>query len=132
MVELLHSIRPGLHHPQPLAAWHTRWVTDIAPKQKVAVDDDEGTVVGFAATDALAGELSQIFVDPNRKGEGIGGQLLAWAKLLMPDGFSLHTLTENSPSRAFYERHGLIPGGTRINSVNGMETIEYRWVTVAR
>jgi hypothetical protein len=49
----------------------------------------------------------------------------------MPDGFSLHTLTDNLSSRAFYERHGLIPDGTQINVVNGMETVESRWVTVA-
>jgi GNAT superfamily N-acetyltransferase len=127
-----HSIRPGVRHPQPFAAWRTRWASEIAFKQKVVVADDEGTIVGFAAADVSARELAQIFVDPSRKGKGIGGQLLAWAKQLMPDGFSLHTLTDNLASRAFYERHGLIPGGTQINSVNGMETVEYRWVTVAR
>lgn len=127
-----HSIRPGLHHPQPFAAWHTRWASDIALKQEVVVADDEGTVVGFAAADVSVCELTQIFVDPSLKGEGIGGQLLAWAKRLMPDGFSLHTLIDNRASRRFYERHGLTTGETRINAVNGMETIEYRWVALAR
>ena len=45
----------------------------------------------------------------------------------MPDGFVLHTLVDNAASRAFYERYGLMAGGTRINPVNGMTTIEYRW-----
>jgi ribosomal protein S18 acetylase RimI-like enzyme len=121
-----------LLHPQPLAAWRTRWANEFAFKLEVVVADDEGTIVGFAAADVSACELTQIFIDPSRKGEGIGGQLLTWAKQLMPDGFGLHTRTDNRASRAFYERHGLIPGGTRINPVNGMETVEYRWATVAR
>jgi hypothetical protein len=45
----------------------------------------------------------------------------------MPEGFRLQTLEENVASRAFYERHGLAAGGTRINPVNGMSTIEYCW-----
>src|SRR5262245_45274170 len=122
-----HSIRPGLHHSQPFSAWRTRWANDIAFKQAVVVADDQGTIVGFAAADVPARELTQIFVDPSRKGEGIGSQLFGWAKRLMPDGFGLHTLTDNVASREFYERHGLMAGGTRINPVNGMETIEYRW-----
>jgi len=127
-----HSIRPGLHHPQPVAAWHTRWASDIAFKQEVVVADDEGAIVGFAAADVSACELTQLFIDPDRKSEGIGGQLLAWAKQLMPDGFGLHTLTDNLASREFYERHGLILAGTRISPVNGMETVEYWWGPVAR
>jgi putative acetyltransferase len=46
-----HSIRPGLHHPQPFSAWRTRWANDIAFKQEVVVADDQGTIVGFAAAD---------------------------------------------------------------------------------
>jgi len=126
-----HSILPGLRHPQPFVAWRERWASDIVFKQEIVVADDDGTIVGFAAADVSGRELTQIFVDPSRKGKGIGGQLLAWAKQLMPEGFNLYTLTDNVASRAFYERHDLIPGRTRINSVNGMEAIEYRWVTVA-
>lgn len=127
-----HSIRPGLRHPQPFDAWRTRWANEFAFKQEIVVAHDEDTIVGFAAADVSGCELTQIFVDPSRKGEGIGGQLLTWAKQLMPNGFGLHTLTDNRASRAFYEHHGLIPGDTRINRVNGMETVEYRWAVVAR
>jgi len=127
-----HSIRPGLRHPHAFAAWRRRWASEIALKQQVVVADDSGAVVGFAAADVSARVLTQIFVDPSRKGQGIGGQLLAWAKQLMPDGFRLHTLADNSVSQAFYERHGLVAGGMTINSVNGMSTVEYHWVAVAR
>jgi len=127
-----HSIQPGRRHPHSVVAWRTRWAGEIAPTQEVVVAVENGAVVGFAAADVSARVLTQIFVDPRRKRQGIGGQLLAWAKRLMPDGFRLYTLADNAVSRAFYERHDLVAGGTSTNSVNGMSTVEYRWVAVAR
>jgi putative acetyltransferase len=122
-----HSIRQGLRHPRPLSDWRTRWADEIVPRQAIVVAEADGVVVGFAAADLPARVLTQIFVQPDRKRHGVGGQLLAWAQRLMPAGFSLWTLEDNVASRAFYERHGLAPGGTQINPVNGMSTIEYRW-----
>jgi GNAT superfamily N-acetyltransferase len=129
--ESSHWIRPGLRHPHTFAAWRTRWIGEIVPAQTVVVAEDEAAVVGFAAADVAARVLSQIFVEPRRKRQGIGARLFAWAQQLMPQGFTLHTLTENLASRAFYERHGLVAAGTRINPVNGMETVEYRWIPPA-
>jgi putative acetyltransferase len=122
-----HSIRPGLRHPRPLADWRTRWVGEIVPAQAIVVADEEGFVVGFAAADLQAHELTQIFVTPDRKRQGIGRLLLAWAQEQMPAGFSLHTLVENTASRAFYQRHGLQEGNTRTSPVNGMPIVEYHW-----
>jgi putative acetyltransferase len=122
-----HSIRPGLRHPRPLADWHARWANEIVPRQDTVVADEDGVVVGFAAADVPARLLTQIFITPARKRQGIGHQLLAWAQRSMPDGFVLHTLVDNVASRAFYARHGLVAGDIRINPANGMRTIEYRW-----
>ena len=127
-----HSIRPGLRHPQTLSHWRRRWVDEIVPAQAIVVAKAEGVVVGFAAADVAVSELTQIFVAPSHKRRGIGQELLAWAQRLMPDGFSLHTLVENVTSRAFYEHHGLVAGDRRISEVNGLETIDYRWVPSAR
>jgi ribosomal protein S18 acetylase RimI-like enzyme len=125
--ESWHSIRPGLHHPQPLTSWRRRWVEDIVPTHTIVVAESEAAVVGFAAADLVTRELSQIFIGPDHKRRGIGGRLLAWAQEQMPSGFTLHTLVDNVDSRVFYRRHGLVEGATRTNSHNGMETIEYRW-----
>ena len=122
-----HSIRDGLRHPRPPSDWRTRWANEIATRQAIVVAVDDGVVVGFAAADVSARELTQIFVEPNRKRQGVGRQLLAWAQQLMPHGFCLHTLDDNVDSRAFYERHGLAAGRTQVNPVNGMSTIEYGW-----
>jgi ribosomal protein S18 acetylase RimI-like enzyme len=122
-----HSILPGLRHPRGFDDLHARWSTEIARRQRVVVAEEEGAIVGFAAADPEARELTQIFVAPEHKRRGIGQRLFAWAQALMPDGFVLHTLVDNAGSRAFYERHGLVPGDTRINPANGMPVIEYRW-----
>jgi len=122
-----HSIRHGLRHPQPLADWRTRWANEIAPRQAIVVVEDDGVVIGFAVADLPARVLTQIFVAPERKRDGIGRQLLGWAQRSMPAGFRLRTLEDNLASRAFYERHGLTAGDIQSNPVNGMSTIEYRW-----
>jgi orotate phosphoribosyltransferase len=127
-----HSIRPGLRHPHPYADWRARWERRIVPAQQIAVAVDEGgAVVGFAAADVPARLLSQIFVAPRRQRQGIGARLFAWAQQSMPDGFSLHTLVENTGSRAFYERHGMVAGDTGVNPVNGMATIGFTWTPCA-
>ena len=77
-------------------------------------------MVGFAAADVGSRELTQIFIAPARKRQGIGHHLFAWAQDVMPDGFILHTLVDNAASRAFYERHGLVAGDTHVNPANGM------------
>jgi len=123
-----HSIRPGLRHPQAFADWRTRWASEIVPAQTIVVADDEGAIIGFAAADMAVQELTQIFVAPRHKRHGIGRKLLAWAQEVMPKGFSLHTLVDNLASRAFYRHHGLVEGGSRTNPINGLETIDYRWV----
>ena len=126
-----HSIRPGLRHPRPFEDLRTRWVGEIVPAQRIMVAADDGMVVGFAAADVADRVLTQIFVAPTRKGQGIGHRLFLWAQTIMPDGFVLHTLVDNLTSRAFYERHGLVAGDTEINPANGMRTVEYRWTPTA-
>jgi putative acetyltransferase len=115
-----HSIRPGLRHPQAFPEFQARWRSEIVPRHDVVVAADGDEVVGFAAADVSARVLAQIFVEPGRKHEGIGSQMLVWARTRMPKGFRLETLEENQASRAFYERHGLTVAGTGVNPVNGL------------
>lgn len=122
-----HSIHEGLRHPRSLPEWRARWADEIVPWRRIVVAEDQGVVIGFAAADLSTGVLDQIFVEPDRQHHGVGRRLLAWAQESMPSGFSLRTLEDNVDSRAFYERHGLTPGGTAVNPFNGMSTIEYRW-----
>ena len=130
--ESWHSIRPGLRHPHSFEDFRVRWAGHMVSQHEIVVADEDGTVIGFAAAALADRELSQIFVDPRRKRQGLGHRLLAWAQGVMPDGFILYTLVDNVASRAFYERHGLVPGDTKVNRVNGMATIQYRWTPPPR
>ena len=122
-----HSIRSGLSHPQFFANWRARWVKEIRPIQAIVVAKDDDAVIGFAAAHLENRELTQIFVAPDRKRQGVGQRLLTWAQERMPSGFILHTLAENHVSRAFYERHGLVEGDTRSNPINGLRQVAYHW-----
>ena len=56
---------------------------------------------------ALApGWLEQLYVAPDRLGEGIGTRLMAVAKARQPDGLQLWTFQVNARARRFYESHG--------------------------
>ncbi|GHH02869.1 GNAT family N-acetyltransferase [Streptomyces lanatus] len=52
--------------------------------------------------------LSQLYLDPEWCGRGIGGRFVALAKQRRPDGLSLWTFQVNRPAQRFYERHGFV------------------------
>ena len=57
----------------------------------------------------LDGELlSQLYLDPEWRGRGIGDRFVALAKQRRPDGLSLWTFQVNGPAHRFYERHGFV------------------------
>jgi GNAT superfamily N-acetyltransferase len=91
VVDSWHSIRVGLRHPQAFPEFQARWRKEIVPRHDVVVAADGDVVVGFAAADVPARVLVQIFVDPGRKREGIGSQMLVWARTRMSGGFRLET-----------------------------------------
>jgi ribosomal protein S18 acetylase RimI-like enzyme len=62
--------------------------------------------------------IAELDVDPLRRGEGIGGELLSWAQheaqRLGITNMSLHTTTAN-PARHLYERHGFVVTQTAVD-----------------
>ncbi|MEU6772859.1 GNAT family N-acetyltransferase [Streptomyces sp. NPDC046759] len=74
--------------------FHETWVAQ----------DRDGAIVGLMV---LQGELlSQLYLDPKRRGCGIGARFVALAKERSPGGLSLWTFQVNKPAHRFYERHG--------------------------
>lgn len=67
---------------------------------------------GFA-TDVDRGVVENIFVVPERRGEGIGTALLTAAEDRLreagADAVSLEVMADNAAARRFYERHGYAP-----------------------
>lgn len=108
---------PLAHNDDEVRAWVR---TTLIPEMEtwVAVDDgaDDGAnedgadgmerVVGLMTL--APGWLEQLYVDPNRLGEGIGRMLLDLAKELQPN-LLLWTFQVNERARRFYERNGFEP-----------------------
>ncbi|WP_234342800.1 GNAT family N-acetyltransferase [Streptomyces fulvoviolaceus] len=54
------------------------------------------------------GLLSQLYLDPDWRGRGIGDRFVALAKERSPQGLTMWTFQVNKPAHRFYERHGFV------------------------
>ena len=81
------------------------WVRDkLVETEETWVAVDGARVVGMMVVGP--GQLEQLYVAPDRLGDGIGRQLVDTAKDRSPDGLSLWTFQVNDRARRFYERNG--------------------------
>ncbi|MBN0043989.1 GNAT family N-acetyltransferase [Streptomyces actuosus] len=69
-----------------------------------ATDTDGARIVGLMVLGD--GLLSQLYLDPDWRGRGIGDRFVALAKERRPQGLELWTFQVNTPAHRFYERHG--------------------------
>ena len=76
----------------------------ILPANDVWVADADGRPVGFMAIHDDF--IDHLYIHPDYWRKGVGGQLLAQARLLSPAGLWLYTLQVNLNAQAFYEKHG--------------------------
>ena len=123
---------PGVLHPDLLrdlavdedrVAWRERWLADPPPGEVTLVAEVDGQVAGGAflwpardadLTPSGAAELASLYLDPVRRGCGIGAALLEEGFARMPQPLQvLWVLEGNVPARRFYERHGFAPDGAR-------------------
>ena len=91
---------------------------------EVWVAEVEGRVVGYARFTRTW--LDDLYVDPDRAGEGIGSALLDVVKARHPRGFGLWVFTSNLPARAFYARHGLVEREQSDGSANEEQAPDVR------
>jgi GNAT superfamily N-acetyltransferase len=97
-------------YPFPLA--HTDdevrgWIRDrLIPDHEVWVAVDGEQIVALLAL--APGWVEQLYVAPDRLGQGIGGRLIALAQSRQPEGLQLWTFQVNERARGFYEHHGFI------------------------
>jgi ribosomal protein S18 acetylase RimI-like enzyme len=94
---------PRLHTPEEDRAFIAEVVLR---KHDVRVAEDDGAIVGFLAM-AHGDMVEHLYVQPERRREGIGTALLNEAKRRMPAGFRLWVFQENEAARRFYEKHDL-------------------------
>ncbi len=86
-----------------------------------------GQIIGMLALKLSANVLEQIFVLPEAQGSGVGAALMAHAKVMMPNGFTLRMAEENRQAADFYERSGLKQFGTGTHPNSGRPVRFYEW-----
>ncbi len=106
---------------------HERLRANLDEGMSLIVAIHDGTLAGFAALDSARVELSELFVDPEMLGRGIGQALLADAKGKMPLGFSLMTRASNAGARRFYAREGLVETHTGTHPRSGDPVVYLAW-----
>ena len=104
------------------------WIRDeLVPKHEVWVALDGGRVVALMAM--ATGTLDQLYVAPDRLGEGIGRRLLDLAKERSPEELTLYTFQVNDRARRFYERNGFVVAelGDGSGNEEGQPDVRYVW-----
>jgi GNAT superfamily N-acetyltransferase len=89
--------------------------------------DPPGAIVGMMTLEP--GVLDQLYVRPDRLGEGIGRRLLDVAIDRSPGGLTLYTFQVNDRARRFYERNGFVADWFGDGSANeeGQPDVRYVW-----
>ncbi|GAB3418184.1 N-acetyltransferase [Haloparvum alkalitolerans] len=89
---------------------------------RVASESGEGPIRGFVSAavesgtyeqDVTRGVIDNLYVEPDARDRGVGGDLLAAAEAALldagVDAVALEVMADNAAARRFYERHGYEP-----------------------
>ncbi|QNE79203.1 GNAT family N-acetyltransferase [Streptomyces finlayi] len=90
------------------------------------VADEAGTVVGMMVLED--GRMEQLYLDPARRGHGLGDRFVQLAKERSPQGLDLWTFQVNAPAHRFYERHGFLAAERTDGSDNEEREPDIRYV----
>ncbi len=104
------------------------WVRDrVVAETECWVAIDGARVVAMLSLSP--GWIDQLYVAPDRLGEGIGRRLLDLAKRGAAGRLELWTFQENEQARRFYERNGFVPTELTDGSGNeeGEPDVRYTW-----
>ena len=125
------KVLDGLRVDEREELWR-EWIPH--PETEVFVAAPGGKVVGFVSVGPSwsspgVGELYSIYVIPGAQGSGAGQALMGAAMAALArrwDEAILWVATENPRARRFYERHGWVGDGDRVDSIEGASVPETR------
>jgi GNAT superfamily N-acetyltransferase/chorismate mutase len=96
------AMPPGAHPEHEVHGW----LTQRLDLDEVWVADVDGSVTAY--TRFTRTWLDDLYVAPDRAGQGLGTALLDLVKAQRPGGFCLWVFEMNQPARGFYARRGLV------------------------
>lgn len=96
------AMPPGVHPEHEVRAW----LTERLALDEVWVAELGGAVAAY--TRFTRTWLDDLYVAPDRSGQGLGSALLDLVKAQRPDGFCLWVFEMNEPARGFYAHHDLV------------------------
>ena len=118
---------PAIPPPVHTAGEVRRFFADVVlPTRQVWVATDTDKIIGLMV---LADDwIDQLYLEPGRTGEGVGGMLVRLAQGLRPEGLQLWTFQANIRARWFYERHGFVAVETTDgDNEEGAPDVRYVW-----
>lgn len=82
-----------------------RWIREVVIAQQetwiITVDDEVAGMMSIVDSD-----IDQLYLDPDRRGQGLGGLCISHAKSRRPGRLGLWTFQVNASAIQFYRRHG--------------------------
>ena len=115
----------GITDPHPLAEQAAYFETEVLPKNNVRLALAAGQLVAFVA--ASGESVSQLHVRVGFHRQGIGSQLINWAKSQSIGSLWLYTFARNTVAQAFYEHHGFRAVARGFEPTWQLEDIKYQW-----
>ena len=107
--------------------WRERWRKELVPAARIALAEQNGSLVGFVTVDPKTMYLDQIVVAPEHWGSDVALTLLNEAKRLSPEGLDLLVNKDNFRAIRFYEKHGFAYAGEDKNPISGIAVNRMAW-----
>jgi GNAT superfamily N-acetyltransferase len=117
------EIPPPVHSAEEVHSW---FQDVVLPSREVWVADEGGAVIGVLVIEDQW--IDQLYVVPDRTGQGVGSRLIVVAKQQRPSGLELWSFEANVRARRFYESHGFVAtGSTPGDNEEGAPDVRFEW-----
>ncbi len=94
----------------------------------IYVVEQDQALAGMMVLDPIEQTLSQLFLAPAFQRRGLGTACLAFAKAILPGGFTLTVAEANRTARAFYAAAGLVQEARVYRAEYARHDLRLRWI----
>ena len=115
----------GVVDPHPIDEQQNYFLSQVLPHNSVRVAFVGQELVGFVA--ASKESISQLYVRVGFQRNGIGTELLEWAKSQSAGTLWLYAFARNHGACSFYERMGFVQIAKGFEPMWQLEDVKYQW-----